>query len=45
LADFYLKQKNFSKALQYAEELKLKFPLRAEGQEIINYINNQVKAQ
>lgn len=45
LADFYLKQKNFSEALQYAEELKLKFPLRAEGQEIINYINNQVKAQ
>ena len=38
LSDFYFKQKNFSKALEYATELKTKFPSRPEGQGMINYI-------
>lgn len=41
LSDYYLKQKNFSKALQYAKELKSKFPSKPEGQGIINYINSK----
>ena len=41
LSDFYLKQKNIQKALLFANELKLKFPSRPEGQGIINYINSQ----
>ncbi len=41
LADFYLKQENFSRSLQYANELKLNFPSKPEGQMILNYINEQ----
>jgi tetratricopeptide (TPR) repeat protein len=40
LSDFYMKQKNFTKALQYANELKVKFPSKPEGQQLINYIND-----
>jgi tetratricopeptide (TPR) repeat protein len=41
LSDYYLKQEDFSRALQYANELKTKFPSKPEGQMLINYINNQ----
>ncbi len=39
LTDFYFKQKNFDKTLQYATELKTKFPSKPEGQQIINQLN------
>jgi len=42
LSDFYLKQKSYSIALLYANELKTKFPSRPEGQGMINYINEQM---
>jgi len=45
LSDFYLKQKNFAKSLQFANELKIKFPSKPEGQQFINYINNQMSIQ
>ena len=44
LSDYYLKQKDYSRALQYANELKLKFPSKPEGQSMINYINNQMNS-
>lgn len=43
LSDLYLKQKDYSKALEYAIELKTKFPSKPEGQGLINYIANQSK--
>jgi tetratricopeptide (TPR) repeat protein len=45
LADYYNKNKNFVKALQYANELKAKFPSKPEGQQLINYINQQLTLQ
>jgi tetratricopeptide (TPR) repeat protein len=42
LSDYYFKQKDYSRALQYANELKLKFPSKPEGQMLINYINEQL---
>ena len=42
LSDYYLKQKNFTKALSYANELKTMFPSRPEGQGMINYIKEQM---
>ena len=45
LSDFYLKQKDYSKALKYATELKTKFPSKPEGQQLINYVNSQLNAQ
>jgi tetratricopeptide (TPR) repeat protein len=45
LADFYMKQKKYSNSLMYAEELKTKFPSKPEGQQFINYINDQVSLQ
>jgi tetratricopeptide (TPR) repeat protein len=41
LANYYLKQENFSRSLQYANELKLNFPSKPEGQMILNYIKEQ----
>jgi tetratricopeptide (TPR) repeat protein len=40
LADFYIKQGEKNLALKYAEELKVKFPSRPSGSELVNYINN-----
>jgi tetratricopeptide (TPR) repeat protein len=40
LADFYIKQGEKKPALKYAEELKVKFPSKPDGSEMVNYINN-----
>ncbi len=40
LADFYIKRGEKNHALKYAEELKVKFPSRPDGSELLNYINN-----
>jgi tetratricopeptide (TPR) repeat protein len=42
LADFYIKQREKKFALKYAEELKVKFPSRPDGSELVNYINKLV---
>lgn len=39
LADFYIKRGEKNPALKYAEELKVKFPSRSDGSELVNYIN------
>ncbi|MBE0571718.1 MAG: tetratricopeptide repeat protein [Ignavibacteriaceae bacterium] len=38
LADFYIKAGDYTKAMNYAEELKIKFPSNPAGLEIINYL-------
>ena len=38
ITDFYIKAGNFSKAMKYAEELKIKFPSNPAGSQMINYI-------
>jgi hypothetical protein len=40
LTDFYIKSGNYTKAMKYAEELKIKFPSNPAGLQIINYIND-----
>ncbi len=44
LSDYYFKQKDYTRALQYATELKTKFPSKPEGQMMINYINEQLSS-
>lgn len=39
LADFYIKTGDLTKAMKFAEELKIKFPSNPAGQQIINYLN------
>ena len=41
LADFYIKAGDYTKAMNYAEELKIKFPSNPAGLEIINYIKDK----
>lgn len=40
LADFYIKKNEYVKAMQYAEELKIKFPSNPAGTQVINYIKD-----
>ncbi len=39
LADFYIKSGNYTKAMKYADELKIKFPSNPAAEELIKYLN------
>jgi len=43
LSDFYFKRGDYLAALNYAKELKNKFPSNPAGEEILQYIQNQIK--
>jgi tetratricopeptide (TPR) repeat protein len=43
LADFYIKQSNFTSAMKYANEVKEKFPSNPAGSQLLNFINEQLK--
>ena len=45
LADFYIKQSNFTSAMKYANEVKEKFPSNPAGSQLSNFINDQMKRQ
>jgi len=42
LSNFYYQQGNFSKALQYANELKIKFPSKPAIEQLLNYIKGKI---
>jgi tetratricopeptide (TPR) repeat protein len=42
LSNYYYQQGNFSKALQYANELKVKFPSKPDGQSLLNHIKSHM---
>jgi tetratricopeptide (TPR) repeat protein len=42
LVDFYIKRGEKTEALQFANEIKQKFPTNPAGQELINYIQKQM---
>ena len=42
LTDFYIKSGNYTKAMKYAEELKIKFPSNPAGDDIKNYISEKL---
>ena len=43
LADFYIKKGDYTKAMKYAEELKIKFPSNPASSQLLNFINDQLK--
>jgi tetratricopeptide (TPR) repeat protein len=45
LADFFIKQSNFTSAMKYANEVKEKFPSNPAGSQLLNFINDQMKRQ
>jgi tetratricopeptide (TPR) repeat protein len=42
LVDFYVKRGNKSNALKYANEINQKFPSNPIGQQLLDYIKNQI---
>jgi len=43
LADFYIRGVNFTSAIKYADELKVKFPSNPAGEKLIQFINGKMK--
>jgi tetratricopeptide (TPR) repeat protein len=42
LTDFYIKSGNYTKAMKYAEELKIKFPSNPAGEQLRQYIGEKL---
>jgi Tfp pilus assembly protein PilF len=45
LADFHIKRNNYTTALKYANEMRVKFPSNPAGEQLVNYVNEKLSGR